>query len=154
MRSELKSEVMGGHCDQSSIIWRYKQTSLLSFFFFSLPFYSQMAIEKYNTDLLALTKTCEEMKKLYSVILVILELLFQYLFCTALEMDCPPLQQCMNGLLRVFVTVTPHTPSGEYVYFIGKKPPRLLLFHYVSLRAWARTLCAWYRARPCCLRAV
>ncbi|XP_023248680.1 formin-like protein 17 [Seriola lalandi dorsalis] len=28
------------------------------------------AIEKYNTDLAALTKTCEEMKKLYSVILV------------------------------------------------------------------------------------
>ncbi|XP_018546178.1 uncharacterized protein LOC108892814 isoform X2 [Lates calcarifer] len=28
------------------------------------------AIEKYNTDLTALTKTCEEMKKLYSVILV------------------------------------------------------------------------------------
>lgn len=28
------------------------------------------AIEKYNTDLSALTKTCEEMKKLYSVILV------------------------------------------------------------------------------------
>lgn len=61
-------------------------------FFLSLPFYSQMAIEKYNTDLLALTKTCEEMKKLYSVILVILELLFQYLFCTALEIDRPPLQ--------------------------------------------------------------
>ncbi|TKS76637.1 Formin-H Diaphanous-related formin dia2 [Collichthys lucidus] len=34
---------------------------------FSTP---QMAIEKYNTDLSALTKTCEEMKKLYSVILV------------------------------------------------------------------------------------
>nr|XP_046253301.1 formin-like protein 13 [Scatophagus argus] len=30
----------------------------------------KMAIEKYNTDLSALTKTCEEMKKLYSVILV------------------------------------------------------------------------------------
>ncbi|KAF1390033.1 hypothetical protein PFLUV_G00053860 [Perca fluviatilis] len=30
----------------------------------------KMAIEKYNTDLAALTKTCEEMKKLYSVILV------------------------------------------------------------------------------------
>ncbi|XP_074538446.1 uncharacterized protein LOC141799922 [Halichoeres trimaculatus] len=30
----------------------------------------KMAIEKYNMDLAALTKTCEEMKKLYSVILV------------------------------------------------------------------------------------
>ncbi|XP_034733174.1 protein diaphanous homolog 1 [Etheostoma cragini] len=30
----------------------------------------KLAIEKYNTDLSALTKTCEEMKKLYSVILV------------------------------------------------------------------------------------
>ncbi|XP_029012351.1 uncharacterized protein LOC114858863 [Betta splendens] len=30
----------------------------------------KMAIEKYNTDLSALTKTCEEMKKLYTVILV------------------------------------------------------------------------------------
>ncbi|XP_032377105.1 formin-like protein 13 [Etheostoma spectabile] len=30
----------------------------------------KMAIEKYNADLSALTKTCEEMKKLYSVILV------------------------------------------------------------------------------------
>ncbi|KAF3697292.1 Delphilin Glutamate receptor, ionotropic, delta 2-interacting protein 1 [Channa argus] len=30
----------------------------------------KMAIEKYNTDLSALTKTCEEMKKLYSVVLV------------------------------------------------------------------------------------
>lgn len=30
----------------------------------------KMAIEKYDTDLSALTKTCEEMKKLYSVILV------------------------------------------------------------------------------------
>ncbi|XP_026188297.1 formin-like protein 3 isoform X2 [Mastacembelus armatus] len=30
----------------------------------------KMAIEKYNTDLSALTKTCDEMKKLYSVILV------------------------------------------------------------------------------------
>ncbi|XP_040914790.1 formin-like protein 13 [Toxotes jaculatrix] len=30
----------------------------------------KIAIEKYNTDLAALTKTCEEMKKLYSVILV------------------------------------------------------------------------------------
>uniref|UniRef100_UPI0037E7538C uncharacterized protein n=1 Tax=Semicossyphus pulcher TaxID=241346 RepID=UPI0037E7538C len=30
----------------------------------------KMVIEKYNTDLSALTKTCEEMKKLYSVILV------------------------------------------------------------------------------------
>lgn len=38
-----------------------------------------MAIEKYDADLSALMKTCEEMKKLYSGILVILDLLFLYL---------------------------------------------------------------------------
>lgn len=43
-----------------------------SFLFFSLI--PQTAIEKYNTDLSALAKTCEEMKKLYSVILVTHEL--------------------------------------------------------------------------------
>lgn len=89
---------------------------------FSIP---QMAIEKYNMDLSALTKTCEEMKKLYSVILVILELLFQYLFCTASEMDCPPFQWCLDGPLQLFVNVSPRPTLGDYMYFRA----RLLLFH-------------------------
>lgn len=38
-----------------------------------------MAIERYETDLSQLTKRCEEMRKLYTDILVIPELLFQYL---------------------------------------------------------------------------
>lgn len=56
----------------------------------SLCFSFQTAIEKYNTDLSSLTKKCEEMKKLYSAILVILELLFQYLYCALSEMDRTP----------------------------------------------------------------
>lgn len=75
-----------------------------------------MAIEKYNTDLSALTKTCEEMKKLYSVILVILELLFQYLFCTASEMDCPLFLKCLDGPLQLFVILSPHPALGEYIH--------------------------------------
>ncbi|KAI3357778.1 hypothetical protein L3Q82_016171, partial [Scortum barcoo] len=39
-------------------------------FIIYLRVHLKMAIEKYDTDLSALTKTCEEMKKLYSVILV------------------------------------------------------------------------------------
>lgn len=66
-----------------------------SFLFFSLI--PQTAIEKYNTDLSALAKTCEEMKKLYSVILVTHELLFQYLFCTASQMDGLNFPKCLDG---------------------------------------------------------
>lgn len=86
--SEINPEGIKVNSDQSSIksMNELTATSLCS------SLHSQMAIEKYNTDLSALTKTCEEMKKLYSVILVILELLFQYLFCTASEMDRPPFQ--------------------------------------------------------------
>uniref|UniRef100_A0AAR2K700 FH2 domain-containing protein n=1 Tax=Pygocentrus nattereri TaxID=42514 RepID=A0AAR2K700_PYGNA len=39
----------------------------------------KLAIEKYEADLYQLTKRCEEMRKLYTDILVIPELLFQYL---------------------------------------------------------------------------
>lgn len=103
-----------------------------------------MAIEKYNTDLSALTKTCEEMKKLYSVMLVSLDLLFQYLFCTALEMDRPPFQSYINGPVQLFVIVTPRTALGEYIYFTGKrggiKVPKVTFFpQQVSFRVYTRT---------------
>lgn len=104
---------------------------------FSTP---QMAIEKYNTDLSALTKTCEEMKKLYSVILVILELLFQYLSCTASEMNCPAFQWCIDGPLQLFVIVSPHPTLGDYI-FQRKNSPRLLVSHQESFffRFYTRT---------------
>ncbi|XP_042348462.1 formin-like protein 13 [Plectropomus leopardus] len=51
----------------------------------------KLAIEKYNTDLSALTKTCEEMKKLYSVILV--------KFCEPEDQD----SQELFGLISQFI---------------------------------------------------
>lgn len=88
-----------------------------------IPFlFTQLAIEKYNSDLSALTKTCEEMKKLYSVILVILQLLFQYLFLHSFR-DGRPLRP--GGVLDgpftfTFVILSPLSTRGECLHFRGR----------------------------------
>ena len=95
----------------------------------------QTAIETYDSTLAALTKTCEEMKKLYSVILVIPELLQQYLFCTAPGDGWPSAAGTVEtGPFNYLSSYLPPEHGEAALHISHRTSPRSLLVHRSSLR--------------------
>lgn len=156
MRSELKSEVMGGRCDQSSVDWRYKQTSLLSFFFLSLSplllpdgdWEIQHGPPGIDEDVWGDEETlfCHSGNPWVIISISLLYSLGDGSSSLAVVYEWPSPSICHRN--------SPHSVRGVHIFHREKAPKVTPFFHYVSLRVWARTPRAWYRARPRCLGAV